>query len=301
MRRHSAVPLVGLVGLVGLVLLASCSSDGERTRPTLPSRTTVASSEPGATAPPATDPPATDPPPVQSTVPAPEATPPGTEATPPGTDATPPGTDATVPATTAPVTAAPTTAAPVTAAPTTAAPDTVPVTEPSPETTAPVEVDGEGDDDGITWWPWALLAGFLGGLAALLLRRRGPKWPEKVTVLLDELDSRTAHLSAHTPEGLRAIAQTEAAALASLRARLRDLVAAAPDDQQRALLAPLTVPVADLHTVVGAVALSPLLPTPEEHQAVVRAAAVVNTTSATARVSIVPPPPPPSPSNSVGG
>jgi hypothetical protein len=171
------------------------------------------------------------------------------------------------------------------------------VTEPvvtDPVVTETTLVGGEeGDDDGTTWWPWLLLAALvIGGGVALALRRRGPKWPEKVTSLLDELDSRTAHLSAHTPEGLRTIAQNEAAALAALRARLRDLVAAAPDDQQRALLDPLTAPVADLHTLVGAVALSPMIPTVEEHQAVVRAAALVHTTSATARVSIVPPPPP---------
>ena len=154
----------------------------------------------------------------------------------------------------------------------------------------------EGEEDGTTWWPWLLLAALvIGGGVALAMRRRGPKWPEQVTSLLDEIDGRTAHLSAHTPEGLRAVAQTEAAALAALRVRLRDLVAAAPDDRQRALLDPLTIPVADLHTAVGGVALSPMIPTVEEHQAVVRAAAVVNTTSATARISIVPPPPPPAP------
>ncbi len=267
--------------IAALVLLASCSSDGERTRPTLPSRTTVASSEPGATSPPATDPPA-----VEPTTPAP--------------DTTAPGTDATAPVTVAPTTAAPVTVAP-TAPPATQPPATQPPETQPPQTQPPVTEpvateptepgEGEGDDDGSTWWPWLLLAaGVIGGGLALALRRRGPTWPTQVTTLLDELDATAGHLSAHTPEGLRAVAQVEAASLAAVRARLRDLVAAAPDDR-RALLDSITAPVADLHTAVGGVALAPGIPSFDEHQTVVRAAALVHATSATIRVTLSPPPP----------
>ena len=310
MRRRPSPRSAVLVTVVAAsaVLLVGCGSDGI-TRPTLPNRTTVPSSEPGATTPP-----------VDTTVPAPDTTVPSTpEVTepvatvpptnPPATPAptNPPATPAPTtapPATAAPTTAAPTTpAAPTTEAPTTEAPTTVPATD--AVTTVPVtepattvdSIPGESDGDGgTTWWPWVLLAVLaVGGLTALALRRRGPKWPQKVSGVLDELDGITAHLSAHTPEGLRTVAQADAAALAALRVRLRDLVASASDDGKRAALDALTAPVAELHTAVGAVSLSPTIPTADEHQAVVRAAAVVNTTSATARLTIVPPPPPPAP------
>ena len=282
--------------VAALLLIASCSSDGERTRPTLPSRTTVAVTEPGATTPPVTEPPAAE------TTSAPPATEPG--ATEPSV--TEPG--ATVPATPAP-TAAPTTAAPVTNPPVTNPPETAPpatspVTEPpAPETTVPettvpettvpettVVGDADGDGGSTSWWQWLLAAAILlGGIIALVLRRRGPAWPERVTPVLQEIDALAGRLSVHTPDGLRAVATNEAAALAGARSRLAELVASAPDAAAQATLDTLTTPLADLHTAVGAVSLAATTPSAEEHQGVIRAAAVLHTTSATARVTLFPP------------
>jgi hypothetical protein len=262
-----------LAAAAALLLVASCSSDGSLTRPTLPSRTTVAVSEPGATAPGATDPPA-----IETTAPATD--PPVTE---PG--ATTPVTPA--PTTAAPVTVPPETAPPATNAPATDPPVTLPVTVPGSE---PV-VDGDGgDDDGTLWWLLLLLGAvvLVGGIV-VVLRRRGPAWSERVTPLLQEIDAVAGRLSVHTPDGLRAVAAAEAASLASLRARLADLVEDARDDSHRSTLDALTGPLAELHAAVGVVALAPVAPSPDQQQAVVRGAAVVHATSATARVTLLPP------------
>ena len=143
-----------------------------------------------------------------------------------------------------------------------------------------------------TWWLWVLLA-------ALVVDRRcgarsyvgrGPKWPEKVTALLDEVDGRYGEpVGAHPRRPAVPSHRTEAAALAALRARLRDLVAAgarrsaAPHCSTRS-------PQPRRRPAHGASARSRCRPTMPDRRrstrASLRAAAVLHTTSATARVSL---------------
>ncbi len=172
----------------------------------------------------------------------------------------PPGTDAaTPPAATQPAATQPAETQPAETQPA----ETQPAAQPEPTAapgTAPSDtVASGGDDDGTVWWPWLLGALIvIGVIAAIASRRhRGPSWQIQTTTLLDEIEQLTSHLVAVSPGGLHAVAQSDAMRLATMRATLRDLVASAPDANSQTALNGLTIPVAELHGAVDAIAMSP--------------------------------------------
>ena len=148
-------------------------------------------------------------------------------------------------------------------------------------------------DDGTVWWPWVLLAVvlvFVGSLIARSRKRRpGPSWQTRATTLLDNIDQLTSHLAALTPEGLNAVARSDATALATMRATLSDLIASVSDAYIQMALSRLTTPMAELHGAVDAVALSAGSSIPPNAASVAQLAAQLHTTSASVRADLTVP------------
>jgi hypothetical protein len=244
-----------------IVLLAACGSgDGDGTRPTisasLPSDASIVqpTSPPvdAGTAPAETQPP--EQPPDETASPAEETAPPE-EAAPPEE-----------------------TAPPQEQPEETAAPGTAPVSNVAPA--------DDGDD--ALWWPWVLGAlVVIGAIVAIARGRRGgPSWQIRSTTLLDEIEQLTSHLAAVTPGGLRAVAQSDAIKLATLRATLRDLVASAPDVNSKTALDGLTASLAALHSAVDAIAMSADPSVQPDGASVSQLATQLHTASASARADL---------------
>ena len=159
------------------------------------------------------------------------------------------------------------------------------------ETTPASGVADDDDSDGTVWWPWILGAlvviGVIGAIAAMTRRRRlDPSWQIRSTTLLDEVEQLTSHLAVVTPAGLHAVAQSDAAKLATLRARLAELVASAPDAHSGTALNGLTASLAALHGAVDAIAMSAGPSMQPDVVSVAQIAAQLHTASATARAEL---------------
>jgi hypothetical protein len=164
-----------------------------------------------------------------------------------------------------------------------------PEEEAAPPATAPSSSVAAGDDDGDTvWWPWVLGGLVVIGVIALIAGRRrprGPSWQMRTTQLLDEIDQLTNHLAAVSPDGLHAVAQSDAMSLATMRGTLTDLIASAPDGTTRMALNELTTPLAELHGAVDAIAMSPGPSSQLQGASVPQLATQLHTASASVRAN----------------
>lgn len=193
-----------------------------------------------------------DGPSISATLP-PDASLPSGDTSPP--DAAPP--DSAAP----PETQPPETQPPETQPPETAPPETPPPETAAPETAPPTTDPLTGDDESTAWWPW-LIAGLVvvGVVAFAMTRSKGKPstapWHIRTITLLDDIDQLTSHLPGLTPEGLATVAASDARALATFRATADDLLTTAPDTAEQMSISKLSIPLAELHAALDAVALS---------------------------------------------
>ena len=159
------------------------------------------------------------------------------------------------PAETGASTQPPATQPPATQPPASEAPGTA---SPPADTTAGA-TPPDDDDSGTVWWPWLLAAAVVIGAivafaASAAWARLGRAGDDRV---LDGLDQVSTHLAGLPPDAVAPVAVTYAGTLATLRSTVARLTEAAPDVDRRGLLNSLTMPLAELHSAVDAVALSP--------------------------------------------
>lgn len=173
------------------------------------------------------------------------------------------------------------------------------VTEPPPETAQPEETAAQdttptsslasGDDgEGTLWWPWVLVAIVVIGTIVVLARRHraGPSWQLRTTTLLDDIEQLTSHLAAVTPDGLHAVAVSDANRLATMRATLRDLIESAPDANSQMALNGLTTSLAELHAAIDAIAMSADPSIQSDGASISRLATQLHTATASARADL---------------
>jgi hypothetical protein len=96
----------------------------------------------------------------------------------------------------------------------------------------------------------------------------------------------TSHLAALTPNGLQAVAQSDAMRLATMRATLGTVIATAPNDSNQAALNRLTTPIAALHGAVDAIAMSADPSAQPVSASVSQLATQLHTTSASVRAEL---------------
>ena len=193
----------------------------------------------------------------------------------------------------APTTAPPRTEAPETAPPRTEAPATTTAAAAGTPatTTAPT-----GEDNGTTWWPWLLVGlavvAIIVGIVLFLRPRRAPAWPAQMAAALDESDEITTHLVGLAPGGLGAVANADAARLATLMASVQQLVSSAPDAASQRAVTELQEPLRSLHGALDAVSLRPQPPSTVELDEVRARATDLHSATSLARATLVPPTPP---------
>jgi hypothetical protein len=127
------------------------------------------------------------------------------------------------------------------------------------------------------------------GIIVLVAGRRRPSepsWKMRTTHLLDEIEQLTNHLAVVSPDGLHAVAQSDATRLATMRGTLANLIAAAPDGTSRMALNGLTTPLAELHGAVDANAMSPDPSSQPTGASVSQLAAQLHTASTSARANL---------------
>ncbi len=122
-------------------------------------------------------------------------------------------------------------------------------------------------------------------------RKKASPWTANASAAFAQSDEITTHLVGLEPGGLAAVANADAARLATLAATVQQLASSAPDNASMQAMMAMRGPLQSLHAAVDAVNLSPTPPSAFQVDQVRAAATGLHQSTSLARANVAPPPP----------